>query len=81
MKKVNQLLILVTFGFIAFLCLINVYLSRKNFETEGREYRISINRIEQAIEAFEKENARAPEDLSELMEFAGVEEYPSITIL
>ena len=81
MKKVNQLLILVTFGFIAFLCLINVYLSWKNFETEGREYRISINRIEQAIEAFEKENARAPEDLSELMEFAGVEEYPSITNL
>ena len=81
MKKINQLLIFVTLGFAAFLCLINIYLSQKNFQTEEREYRISINRIEKAIRAFEEENACAPKDLPELMKFAGVEEYPSITNL
>lgn len=79
MKKMNRLIFLVVIGFIVFMCLVNIYLSQKNFQNEGREYRVSINRIEKAVAAFEQERQKAPGDLEELMQFAGVEEYPLIT--
>lgn len=79
MKKMNRLIFLVVIGFIVFMCLVNIYLSQKNFQNAGREYRVSINRIEKAVVAFEQERQKAPGDLEELMQFAGVEEYPLIT--
>ncbi len=79
MKKMNRLTFLVVIGFIVFMCLVNIYLSQKNFQNAGREYRVSINRIEKAVAAFEQEKQKAPGDLEELMQFAGVEEYPLIT--
>ncbi len=79
MKKMNRLIFLVVIGFIVFMCLVNIYLSQKNFQNAGREYRVSINRIEKAVAAFEQERQKAPGDLEELMQFAGVEEYPLIT--
>lgn len=79
MKKMNRLIFLVVIGFIAFMCLINIYLSQKNFQNAGREYRVSINRIEKAVAAFEQEKQKAPAGLEELIQFAGVEEYPLIT--
>lgn len=81
MKKMNRLIFLVVIGFIVFMCLVNIYLSQKNFQNAGREYRVSINRIEKAVAAFEQERQKAPGDLEELMQFAGVEEYPLITNL
>lgn len=81
MKKMNRLIFLVAIGFIVFMCLVNIYLSQKNFQNAGREYRVSINRIEKAVAAFEQERQKAPGDLEELMQFAGVEEYPLITNL
>lgn len=79
MKKMNRLIFLVVIGFIVFMCLVNIYLSQKNFQNAGREYRVSINRIEKAVAAFEQERQKAPGDLEELMQFTGVEEYPLIT--
>lgn len=79
MKKMNRLIFLVVIGFIVFMCLVNIYLSQKNFQNAGREYRVSINRIEKLVAAFEQERQKAPGDLEELMQFAGVEEYPLIT--
>lgn len=81
MKKMNRLIFLVVIGFIVFMCLVNIYLSQKNFQNAGREYRVSINRIEKTVAAFEQERQKAPGDLEELMQFAGVEEYPLITNL
>lgn len=81
MKKMNRLIFLVVIGFIVFMCLVNIYLSQKNFQNAGREYRVSINRIEKAVAAFERERQKAPGDLEELVQFAGVEEYPLITNL
>lgn len=79
MKKMNRLIFLVVIGFIVFMCLVNIYLSQKNFQNAGREYRVSINKIEKVVAAFEQERQKAPSDLEELVQFAGVEEYPLIT--
>ena len=79
MKKINRIIFLTVMSFLLLMCLINIYLSRKSFRHTGREYRVSINRIEKAVTAFEKEKQRAPVNLEELIQYAGVEEYPQVT--
>lgn len=79
MKKMNRIIFLVVMSFLLLMCMLNVYLSRKSFRHTDREYRVSINRIKKEVTAFEKEEQRAPVDLEELMQYAGVEEYPQVT--
>ncbi|MDE6627534.1 MAG: HAMP domain-containing histidine kinase [Lachnospiraceae bacterium] len=79
MKKINRIIFLTVMSFLLLMCLVNIYLSQNSFQHAGREYRVSINRIEKAVTAFEKEKRRAPANLEELMQYAGVEEYPQVT--
>lgn len=79
MKKMNRLIFLVIIGFVVLMCLVNSYLWQKNFQGTDREYRVSINRMKEAAAAFEQEKKEAPASLEELIQFAGVEEYPLIT--
>jgi len=78
MKKMNHLIFLVITGFVLFMCLWNVYLTRGNFGSNGREYRISINRIQQAVSEYEAEKGTAPADLETLQHFSNVG-YPMVT--
>lgn len=79
MKKINQLLGAVFVGSLLLLCLVNVFLS--NFQLSGGngEYRVSLNRLEQAIREFEQEKGRAAGSLGELEAFAGRDRYPFVT--
>lgn len=79
MKKVDQRLFFIVVGFVVLVCLVNLYLSKEYFRDNGREYRVSANRIEQAVTDYEQERGKAPEDLLELISFTGVEDYPFIT--
>ncbi len=79
MKKVNRLIFLVVIIFLLLMCTVNIYLIQKGFQNADRQYRVSINRIEKAVTAFEKEKKRAPVNLEELIEYTGMGEYPKVT--
>lgn len=81
MKKMNHILLCLVLLFVVVICLVNLYLSQLTFDQEGREYRVSVNRIEKALEEFEAEKDKAPQDLDELAAFSGVKEYPAVTAI
>ena len=57
MKKINQLLLAAFLGSLALLCLVNALLPHIDGSVNGREYKISLNRVERAIEQFEQERS------------------------
>ena len=61
------------------MCAVNIYLIQKSFQNADRQYRVSINRIEKAVTAFEKEKKRAPVNLEELIQYTGMGEYSQVT--
>lgn len=79
MKKMNQLLFLIIILFVGILCLVNFYLSQISFEQEGREYRVSINRIEKALETYEESLDIPLAKEIDPKEVVKVEDYPGIT--
>lgn len=79
MKKVNRLIFLVVIVFLLLMCAVNIYLIQKSFQNADRQYRVSINRIEKAVTAFEKEKKRAPVNLEELIQYTGMGEYSQVT--
>lgn len=79
MKKMNRLIFLVFCGFVVLMCLLNGYFFKRNVSNKDRQYRVSINRIEWAIHAFEQEQKKAPVSLDELLQFAGEEQYLNIS--
>ena len=78
MKKWNGIMIVVALFFAVGLLLINSSFMDKGRDASNREYRVSINRLQQAVKAFEREKKRPPEHLKELSEWADGEEYPSL---
>lgn len=79
MKQVNRLIFLVVFVFLLLMCAVDIYLTQKSFQNADRQYRVSINRIEKAVIAFEKEKKRAPVNLEELIQYTGMGEYSQVT--
>lgn len=79
MKKVNRLIFLAAVIFVLLMCAVNIYLTQESFQNADRQYRVSINRIEKAVTAFEKEIKRAPINLEELIQYTGMGEYPEVT--
>ena len=78
MKKINQLLLAAFLGSLALLYLVNALLPHLDNSEGGREYKISLNRVERAIEQFEQERGRVPEDLKELEGFMGGGKFPLV---
>lgn len=79
MKKINRLIFLVAAGFLALLVMLNIYLSKKSFGSQGREYQVYLNRVEKDVRSFEQSRNKAPADLQELLEYKHIKEYPAIT--
>ena len=65
MRKMNQLLFffLLFFGMVLFVG--NIYLTRTTFKEGGRIDRVSINRIEKALEQYEKDYEEPPMNLKQ----------------
>lgn len=78
MKKYNQIMASVFVIFAGVLIIANIYLSRLSFEENSREYRISVNRIEQEIKKYEQQKRKAPDSLDDVLASSGVSEYPCI---
>ncbi len=72
MKKMNRLLFFIFLLFGIVLCVGNIYLAKTTFQEEGRIDRISVNRIEKALQQYEKDYGKAPMDLAQLESAAGV---------
>ncbi len=78
MKKWNGVMIAVILFFLAGMILVNHSFMDKGKDVSNREYRVSINRLQRAVKAFEQENKRPPEHLHELSEWGEGEEYPGL---
>lgn len=78
MKKMNHLIFFDIMGFVLLMCMVNFYLSHSSFMSNGREYRISINRIKQAVLEYEAEKGTAPDNLGNLQHFSNAG-YPLVT--
>lgn len=78
MKKWNGIMIAIILFFATGLLLVNSSFMDKGKDVSSREYRVSINRLRQAVEVFEQEKRRPPDRLNELSEWAGGEEYPGL---
>lgn len=78
MKRLDRIFII---GIIAFLLIIfgvNTILQNQDFSDNSREYRVALNRIEQAINSYEEREGRAPESLEELYQAEGLASHSSI---
>ncbi len=78
MKKYNQMMAVVFVVFIGVLVITNSYFSQMNFKESSREYKVSVNRIQQEIKKYEEQKGRAPDSLEEIKIFSQISEYPFI---
>ncbi|MBE5942506.1 MAG: HAMP domain-containing histidine kinase [Lachnospiraceae bacterium] len=66
MKKMNRLLFFIILLFGMLFCVGNIYLAKTTFREEGRIDKVSVNRIEKALQQYEKDYGTAPKDLAQL---------------
>lgn len=78
MKKLDRVFAIGVIGFILVILVVNIIIQKQDFSDNSREYRVSLNRIEQAINSFEKREGIAPEGLDELYQAEGLSGYASI---
>lgn len=82
MKKIDRLIGLVITCFLVLIGLVNGILVLSSDRGGDREYRVSINRIREAVRAYESREGRAPDSLDILLSKNKAEEdenYPGIT--
>ncbi len=75
MKKIDRLFIIGIVIFIASIATLNIIVRYSDFSDSGREHRVALNRVEQAIKAFENTDSRALESLEELYLASNMEPY------
>ena len=79
MKKIDRLFIIGIIIFIACVVSMNVIVHHYDFSGSSREHKVALNRVEQAIKAFEKTDNRAPDSLNELYLVSRMEPYEGLT--
>lgn len=79
MKRINGIIITVFLSFILIFLPVNIYLIRNDNWQSGGEYKVSINRIKNAVEKYEGEKGKAPDDLDMLTKYYGEDEFQYIT--
>ena len=80
MKKINKILIFTILGYVLTAFCINMWLQKSTFSSNNKEYKVSINRIEKAVNDFENIYNSAPDNLSVLTDFSG-DKYKSVDSL
>ncbi|MBQ9934775.1 MAG: HAMP domain-containing histidine kinase [Lachnospiraceae bacterium] len=81
MKKTDRLFIIGIFIFIACVLFLNAIFHHYDFSGNSREHKVALNRVEQAIKAFENTDNRAPDSLEELYLVCRMEPYDCLTSL
>ena len=80
MRKYDKLMILALGLFMVLVIAVNVaikYISESN-SSDGREYRVWINRISSDISEYEKAEKKPPADVATLKKYFGISEYKFI---
>ena len=75
MKKIDRLFIIGIIIFISCIVTLNVIVHHYDFSDNSREHKVALNRVEQAIKAYEETDNRAPDSLEELYLVCRMEPY------
>lgn len=78
MKKANRLLGLALVGYLLLIFVANIAVMAGMPRQGEREYRVSVNRLGQAIASYEEEFGEVPGSLKDVLEYKGVSGYPGI---
>lgn len=78
MKKFDRICIVGIFVYILAILGINIFFGHKDFSDDNREYKVALNRVEQAIFEYEEEVGNPPSNLKELYKQAGLPSYASV---
>ncbi len=78
MKKVNRSLGLILLGYLLLILLVNIAVKAGLPKQGQREYRVSVNRLGEAIASYEKEYQQTPDSLEDVLDYKGISGYPGI---
>lgn len=78
MKKVNRSLGLILLGYLLLILLVNIAVKAGLPKQGQREYRVSINRLGEAIASYESEYQKTPDSLEDVLDYMGISGYPGI---
>ena len=78
MKKYDNIFITCIIIFVLVMAGINIFIQTKDFGEGSKEYKVAINRIEQAVRSYEAREGKAPESLEELCKEEGINAGESI---
>lgn len=79
MREMNKLTGKILLLFLVLAGCLNLFVLKWQTADEDRLYQVSLNRVERAVQAFEREKGRAVKNIKELAEYAGVSGYEGIT--
>lgn len=72
MKKFDRVFIACIAIFIIAIIGINVFIKNKDFGVGSKEYKVALNRVEQALKSYEEREKTAPESYKKLCEAEGI---------
>lgn len=78
MKKYDNIFITCIIIFVLAITGINIFIQKKDFGEGSKEYKVAINRIEQAVKSYEARAGKAPESLEVLCQAEGIDAGESI---
>lgn len=78
MKKYDNIFITCIIIFVLVMAGINIFIQTKDFGEGSKEYKVAINRIEQAVRSYETREGKAPENLEVLCQEEGIDAGESI---
>ena len=78
MKNINRSLGLILLGYLLLILLVNIAVKAGLPKQGQREYRISVNRIGEAIASYESEYQKTPDSLEDVLDYKGIPGYPGI---
>ncbi len=81
MKKYDNIFITCIIIFVLVMAGINIFIQTKDFGEGSKEYKVAINRIEQAVKSYEARAGKAPENLEVLCQEEGIDAGESINEL
>ncbi len=78
MKKFDRIFIVGIILFLMLVAAVNIYVINHDFSNEGRDYKVALNRIEQAIASYEEREGKAPDNLEDLYYAEGIASFSGL---
>lgn len=78
MKKFDRIFIVGIILFLMLIAAVNIFVKNHDFSNEGRDYKVALNRIEQAIDSYEEREGKAPDNLEDLYNAEGIASFSGL---